>query len=228
MKTLGKTIIVHRGETFRLARKVFKDDGVTPYILSNSITNPYLIITVSSNTLAVNGKYKLNSWLDLSTYPSFRRMTPELIDNTNITDNDLPSGYNTDGKDCVFYTQDSEGTKEFYYWSINGNSGTFKPYSFVFHKYFLNVHTKDWIESQYQYEFRIVGGQKTEEYLLALYKATYPYRTYVPNDARTLYEEIKKCNPNLVKGIRWSAPLCNFFTEDILQKPQKLTIKPNI
>ena len=78
MKTLGKTIIVNRGETFVLSRKVFKDDGITPYVLSTSIVNPYLIITVSSSTYRVNGGYKTNFWLDLSTYPSFSPVAPEL------------------------------------------------------------------------------------------------------------------------------------------------------
>ena len=103
MKVLGKTIVIHRGETFRLVRKVFKDDGVTPYVLPKSIVNPYLIITVSSNTLKVDGKYKLNSWLNLVTYPSFRRTTPEVIDQLNISDNTLPEGASEDGEDCIYY-----------------------------------------------------------------------------------------------------------------------------
>ena len=226
MKTLGKTIVVHRGETFRLVRKVFKDDGVTPYVLAKSIVNPYLIITVSSNTLKVNGKYKFNSWLNLATYPSFRRTTPDLIDQSNITSNTLPEGASQDGADCIYYTQDSSGNKTFYYW--NSDTSTFKEYAFVFHKQFLNVHTKDWIESQYQYEFRIVGGLLTNDYLLDTYKAVYPDRMWVPKDPRTQYEEIAKCRPELLIGVRWSTPLCNFFTEDILQKPQKLIVKPNI
>ena len=61
MKTLGKTIIVRRGETFILSRKVFKADG-SPFVLSKSIVNPYLIITVSSNTYRLNGGYKMNYW----------------------------------------------------------------------------------------------------------------------------------------------------------------------
>lgn len=223
MRTLGRKIIVHRGETFTLTRKVFKDDGVTPFVLAKSITNPYLIITVSSNTFRVDGKYRLNSWLDLSTYPSFRRSTPEYKSSEDITNNVAPASPDNDGAGCIYYTQDTAGTKYYYYW----NGTEYKDYSFVFRKQFLNVHTRDWIESQYQYEFRLVGGQKTQPLLLDMYKGIYPDRMWIPSDARTLYEEIKKCRPDFVKNIRWSAPLANFFTEDILQRPELLIIKPN-
>ena len=236
MRTLGRKIIVHRGETFVLTRKVFKDDGVTPFVLAKSITNPYLIITVSSNTFRVDGKYRLNSWLDLSTYPSFRSQTPVYVEDTVITNNTPPSAPDNDGCGSIYYTQDTEGNKEYYYWYVTQWSddeepkplaGEYRNYSFVFHKQFLNVHTRDWIESQYQYEFRLVGGQKTQPLLLDTYKSIYPTRMWVPSDARTLYEEVKKCRPDLVKNIRWSAPLANFFTEDILQRPELLIIKPN-
>lgn len=223
MRTLGKTIYVHRGETFVLARKVFKDDGVTPFVLSMYIKNPYIIITITSNTYDINGRYKYNAWLNLSTYPSFRSITPEYVENSVISSNQLPSGKNADGKDCVFYTQDEYGNKEFYYYT----NGAYKPYRFVFHKHFLNVHTKDWTESQYRYSFRLVGGQDTHEYLLNAYKGVYPDRMHIPDDNKTLYDEIANCRPDLINNIRYSAPLVNFFTEDILQKPEKLVIMPS-
>lgn len=228
MKTLGKTIIVNRGETFVLSRKVFKDDGITPYVLSTSIVNPYLIITVSSSTYRVNGGYKINFWLDLSTYPSFRRVTPELLDISYVTEgndnyNKLPKGYKEDAKDCIFYTMSSSGQKDFYYYT----GSEYRTYSFVFTKQFLNITTRDWIESQYQYEFKIVGGQKTLPHLLNVYKGIYPYINNVPDDPRTLYYEIRKCRPDLVRQVRYSAPLVTYFTEDVLQRPEKLIIKAN-
>lgn len=228
MRTIGKTIIVHRGETFKLKRAVYKEDGVTPYVLSMNVENPYLIITVSSNNYKVDGKYKLNSWLDLSSYPSFRRTNAEYLAISYITPispnyNDLPYGYNSDGKDCIFYTQDSYGNKE--YWYYDGS--VYKEYDFTFSKQFLNIHTSQWIESQYLYEFRIVGGKRTDEYLSSLYDSVYPDRTYKPSGNFELYKEIKKCNPELVKGIRPSAPLVNFSTQDILQKPEIIIVKSN-
>ena len=225
MKTLGKTIIVRRGETFVLSRKVFKADG-SPFVLSNSIVNPYLIITVSSNTYHINGGYKMNYWLDLSKYPKFDSVTPVVITSTELSENKLPDGYTADEQlDCwqaIFYVVSS--TQRDYYYYTNGQ---YKSYSFVFTKQFLNYHTSQWIESVYQYEFRLVGGQKMEDFLLPLYKAIYPGRDWIPTDNRTLYNEIKKCRPDLVQNIRYSAPLASYFVEDILQRPEKLVIKAN-
>lgn len=234
MRVLGKKIIVQRGETFTLSCKVYKDDGVTPYILSSTIENPYIVITISSNTFNVNGRYRLNSWLDLSEYPSFRSLTPAYLSDENLEQQQLPEDANKDGKDTVYYTQDSNGNKSYYYWRVTGHddegnptTGQFDSYSFEFHKYFLHTITKDWIESQYQYEFRLVGGQDTTEILTNMYQSVYPDRMWVPTDNRTLYDEIVKCRPDLVKDLRWSAPLTNYSTVDTLQRPQLLIIKPN-
>lgn len=222
MKVVGKNIIVFRGESFSLTRKVYKNDCITPYVLSKAITNPYLIITVSSSPYKVNGGYKCNWWIDLSTYPSFKSTTPVIVDSSVISSNKLPSGYQADS--CIFYTQDSNGNKMFYYY--DSETSTYKEYSFIFHKTFSHNETNDWIESLYTYQFRIVGGNRTKNVLQGLYKALFPGQ-YVLDDNRRLYCRIKEVRPDLVKNIRFSAPLANFFTEDILQRPEKLTIKTN-
>ena len=98
-------------------------------------------------------------------------------------------------------------------------------YSFVFTKQFLECQTRDWVESQYQYTFKLIGGQKTNDVLKGMYDSIYPYRPFKPTDNLTLYNEIKKCRPDMVRNIRPSAPLANYTTEDILQRPEKLIIK---
>lgn len=223
MKVVGKSIVVHRSETFVLARQVFKDDlNHTPFVLTNSILNPYLIITISSATYKVNGGYKANFWLDLSNYKKFNSRTPVQITTSQLSLNTLPSG--STATSSIYYVVNSEGTRDFYYY----DGEAYQPYSFVFKKQFDSIITKEWIESIYQYEFRLVGGAKTVDVLTNMYKGIYPDRDWVPTDNRTLYEEIKKCRPDLVRNIRYSAPLANFFTEDILQRPEKLIIKTNV
>lgn len=222
MKVVGKNIIVFRGETFNLTRKVYKHDLVTPYVLSKAITNPYLIITVSSSPYRLNGGYKCNWWIDLSKYPSFQSTIPVIVEQSVINSNQLPQGYTADK--CIFYVQDENGNKTFYYY--NATTSKYEEYSFVFKKTFSHLETNQWIESLYTYQFRIVGGNSTKSVLQGLYRAVYPGKT-VPEDNRTLYYRIKKCRPDLVKNIRFSAPLATFFTEDILQRPEKLTVKTN-
>lgn len=222
MKVVGKNIIAFRGESFTLTRKVYKNDLVTPYVLSKAITNPYLIITVSSSPYKLQGGYKCNWWIDLSTYPSFKSTIPVIVDSEVIESNQLPEGYQADS--CIFYTQDENLNKAFYYY--DSSSSSYREYAFIFHKTFSHKETDEWIESLYTYQFRIVGGNRTKNVLQGMFKALYP-GVKVPEDNRTLYYKIKKCRPDLVKNIRFSAPLANFFTEDILQRPEKLTIKTN-
>lgn len=215
MKVLGKSIIVRRGETFVLSRKVFKDDGKTPFVLPLSIQNPYLVISVTSTAYNVEGRYKCNYWLNLEKYPKFESSTPILLTAEQFNSNALPAGCTATSN---IYTYD----KNYYMYSSDNK---YVAYSFVFTKQFLEYQTRDWVESQYQYTFKLIGGQKTNDILKGMYDSIYPYRPFKPTDNLTLYNEIKKCRPDMVRNIRPSAPLANYTTEDILQRPEKLIIK---
>lgn len=221
MRTLGRKIIVRRGETFTFTAEIFKNDGVTPYMLFDTYTNPYMVLTVSSNSLSMQGKYQLNSWLDLSTYHKFKYSEPYYVEDSVVSANTLPRGHNAG--EYLYYTQDENGIKTFYYYPSNA----YQAYSFVITKQFLNAQTKYWIESQYMYELSLTCGQFTIEVLTNTYKSIYPDREWIPTDSRQLYEEIEKCRPDLLKGIRWSAPLTNYSTMDIIQRPEPLIIKNN-
>lgn len=215
MKVLGKSIIVRRGETFVLSRKVFKDDGKTPFVLPLSIQNPYLVISVTSTAYNVEGRYKCNYWLNLEKYPKFESSTPILLTAEQFDSNTLPAACTATSN---IYTYD----KNYYMYSSDNK---YVAYSFVFTKQFLEYQTRDWVESQYQYTFKLIGGQKTNDVLKGMYDSIYPYRPFKPTDNLTLYNEIKKCRPDMVRNIRPSAPLANYTTEDILQRPEKLIIK---
>lgn len=215
MKVLGKSIIVRRGETFVLSRKVFKDDGKTPFVLPLSIQNPYLVISVTSTAYNVEGRYKCNYWLNLEKYPKFQSSTPILLTTEQFNFNTLPAGCTATSN---IYTYD----RNYYMYSSDNK---YVAYSFVFTKQFLEYQTRDWVESQYQYTFKLIGGQKTNDVLKGMYDSIYPYRPFKPTDNLTLYNEIKKCRPDMVRNIRPSAPLANYTTEDILQRPEKLIIK---
>ena len=215
MKVLGKNIIVRRGETFVLSRKVFKDDGRTPFVLPTSILNPYLVISVTSTAYNVEGRYKCNYWLNLEKYPKFESSTPILLTAEQFNSNALPAGCTATSN---IYTYD----KNYYMYSSDNK---YVAYSFVFTKQFLEYQTRDWVESQYQYTFKLIGGQKTNDVLKGMYDSIYPYHPFRPTDNLTLYNEIKKCRPDMVRNIRPSAPLANYTTEDILQRPEKLIIK---
>ena len=70
MKILNNEIVVHRNETFSIDKIVQNKDG-SPYIISNKLSNPYFLISISTTRYAQNNRYIKNYWLDLSKYPRF-------------------------------------------------------------------------------------------------------------------------------------------------------------
>lgn len=216
MKTLGTSIIINRGEVFSINREVLNDFG-EPYILDKNWPNPYILLTVSSNRFASNGKYQQLYWLDLSAYPKFEKTRPEYISDL---DNGVPSGYTADT--AVFYTI-TDGERSYYRWT-----GTvFIPYSFKFKKTFLANDTAAWIESIYLYEIAIVSGTDMYEYLRSTFIALYPGVT-PPDDKFSMWKEIYKADPKLGKQINYTSALASFGVNDVLLPPSKLIINTNI
>lgn len=220
MRMLGTTLIVNKGETFTLSKTVINSDG-SPYVMYKHWTNPYLLIKVASNVYDFEGKYIHRYWLDASSYPSFVKNKPEYISDL---DNGLPAGYSEDY--TTFYTIDEDGNRSYYYWNID----KFVPYSFKFNKTFINTDTSKWIESIYQYEILMTSGNKTIDVLQGMYTSLNRNNDgyEIPTDTRTLYYYILDRKPEWVKGVEFNAPLINYNTHDILQKPSKLIIENNI
>lgn len=231
MKTLGEKIIVRRGESFTLTREVLTNDG-KPFVLkklptdTNQVLKQYLLITVTSTSYRSQGIYRLNKWLDLSKYPSFNNtyVYPIPLTDEQYTQNEIPGSY---GADDWVYSYELNGITSYFYW--DSTTRTYKPYRFIFSTEFLHQTTREWIESQYQYSFQIVVGRPVVPILTQLWLDTYPTRNplSVPTDARTLWEDINKCNPKALKGIRYNAPICNLSLVDVLQSPEPLIIKSN-
>lgn len=70
MKIHGNEITVHRGETFTIDFSfVNKDDS--PYVVSNRVDNPYILIAVTDSKFMVADRYIKNYWLNLSNWHKF-------------------------------------------------------------------------------------------------------------------------------------------------------------
>lgn len=224
MKILGKQIIVSRGEVFVMSREVVRLDG-SPYVLRSQLENPYLLISVSSNTYRLQGKYLKQYWLDLSSYPRFEQSIITDITKQQLTDNILPDGF-TDST-CIYRYLSESGEKEYYYYVGTSPDGVYKPYSFSFVHTFLNVDTREWVDSNYQYEIRILSGETTRNYLTETFEALFP-GVEVPDLLQDIYDEICKVRPDLVQNISVTSPLANYATNDIILPPSLLTVKANI
>ena len=214
MMLLGKTIQTYRGETFGLSMEILNKDGV-PYTPLIRWKNPYLLFQVRSSQFdEKNHGHIYNFWLDLSTYPKFKSNTPEFIDGYELPE---------EGElQTLYYMLNEDGVREYYYYD-----GTqWKEYSFVVTHYFLNVFTKDWIQSTWWYTISIVTGELMKPYLKRFVKGL----KQVPDselydDTKWLYDKLKFIDKSYVTGINPEYPLVNYTTVDTLQKQNKLVVK---
>ena len=223
MRTIGNNIVVTRGEVFVLARDIVYRNGA-PYVLRSQLENPYLLITVSSNTYRMKGKYFRRYWLDLSTYPAFDTAEVKDITEEQLTSNTLPENYTA--TTCIYRFVTPAGESEYYRYVGTSPNGTYQSYSFSFVKTFLNTDTRDWVESNYLYEIQIVSGQTTVEYVTNTWNSLFSGQP-MPSTVEDMYNEIMKERPDLLEGVSLDNVLVNFTSNDIILSPSKITINAN-
>ena len=223
MKTIGNNIVVTRGEVFVLARDIVYNNGA-PYVLRSQLENPYLLITISSNTYRLAGRYFKRYWLDLSEYPKFDTTEVKDITLQQLTNHELPEGYSA--STCIYRYLSAEGESTYYRYVGQSPDGTYEEYSFSFIQTFLNSDTREWIESIYRYDIRIVSGETTQNYLTETYQTLFP-DTPIPGTIEEMYKDICKVKPELLEYVCLSAPIVNYTTNDIVLSPSKLIVDAN-
>lgn len=184
MKTFNNELVIHRGETFSMDKVVQNKDG-SPYIVSNKLQNPYVLVSVSTTRYDQNKRYLLNQWLPLSDkarfsitepidllsfkteangtvskYTSFDDVKRELVsDNENC----IVSGYIGDQfvyydyDDCVLYLQDERGVRDYKYWNLEQER--LLKYEFRITCPFTQEMTSKWIEQSYVYSITLMSGE---------------------------------------------------------------------
>ena len=184
MKTFNNELVIHRGETFSMDKVVQNKDG-SPYIVSNKLQNPYVLVSVSTTRYDQNKRYLLNQWLPLSDkvrfsitepidllsfkteangtvskYTSFDDVKRELVsDNENC----IVSGYIGDQfvyydyDDCVLYLQDERGIRDYKYWNLEQER--LLKYEFRITCPFTQEMTSKWIEQSYVYSITLMSGE---------------------------------------------------------------------
>jgi len=109
MKVFNNEITIHRGETFSMDKVVQNKDG-SPYIVSNKLSNPSILISVSTTRYDQTDRYVLNKWLRL-TNKLFNSTEPfdlmSLMTEANGTTLKYPNGFTdiTERK----YAEDNSG-----------------------------------------------------------------------------------------------------------------------
>lgn len=187
MKTFNNELVIHRGETFSMDKVVQNKDG-SPYIVSNKLKNPYVLVAVSTTRYDQNKRYLLNLWLPLTDQARFSITEPidltsfktdvngtvskyTSFDDVNIRKPVLGSG----GKDCivsgyigdrfVFYDYDdcvlyleNEQGIKEYRYWNLEHEGLLK-YEFRITCPFTQDITSQWVEQSYVYSMTLMSGE---------------------------------------------------------------------
>lgn len=184
MKTFNNELVIHRGETFSMDKVVQNKDG-SPYIVSNKLQNPYVLVSVSTTRYDQNKRYLLNQWLPLSDkvrfsitepidllsfkteangtvskYTSFDDVKREWV---SENENCIVSGYIGDQfvyydyDDCVLYLQDERGVRDYKYWNLEQER--LLKYEFRITCPFTQEMTSKWIEQSYVYSITLMSGE---------------------------------------------------------------------
>ena len=190
MKTFNNELVIHRGETFSMDKVVQNKDG-SPYIVSNKLKNPYVLVAVSTTRYDQNKRYLLNLWLPLTDQARFSITEPidltsfktdvngtvskyTSFDDVNIRKPVIGSG----GKDCivsgyigdrfVFYDYDdcvlyleNEQGIKEYRYWNLEQEGLLK-YEFRITCPFTQDITSQWVEQSYVYSMTLMSGELPE------------------------------------------------------------------
>lgn len=183
MQVHNNSIIVQRGESWTMSKKIMNKDG-SPYIVSSELQNPYWLVTVTSAIYEQKDRYVLNKWLNLNGFPRFKHTQPiELAKyGLKFTDNTLPfidldgdgenddfTGDETSGyaNIAIFYEKDLDGVTSYKYWeyinNIEGNyEGQWVSYECPIVTSFTKEITSQWKEQNYFYSITLVAGRESD------------------------------------------------------------------
>lgn len=185
MRVSGNNIMIHTGESFTIDKYFVNKDG-SPYVISNKLKNPYILISVCSNSYNTRNNYKYNQWCDVSNFYRFASTQAYQLDDDNplpsnltildpsigrITNNTGATTYYCD--DTIFVHQG-----EYYLFVYSSNpketssyAGSYVKYELRFIANFDSEITKNWSSQQYNYSITLVSGKTMHEGLTDLYAA---------------------------------------------------------
>lgn len=217
MKLRGKEIIVHRGETFSLDMVIRNRDG-TPFIISSDVSNPYVLLSVSSANYMYNSddRYLCNWWISLEKLPKFYSTKPVEID--EFTSENVA----IDGENYL-YTAVENGVRKYKYW--DKGTKTFVDYEFRIVKQFNNSETQEWIENAYVYSISFVAGQDSYTYLESIWDVSWGE---MPKDLSTAWSIATSKDSSILNVLEYDAPICNYSDVLVFIEPSKLTVLSNI
>ena len=170
MRVYADRIQVERGEEWTYDVYFQNRDG-SPYIVSNQLTNPYILVTTASSKYTQNGRYIANFWNDvIEAYHTFYCTQPiELTGSTIPTPEnglspeiqaDITAKNQTYSTYAVYKWVDPNGVAQYKYW----NGTAYEDYDFHFVMTFPTDITNQWIEQNYVFGVKLVAGTANADY----------------------------------------------------------------
>ena len=170
MRIYADRIQVERGEEWTYDVYFQNRDG-SPYIVSNQLTNPYILVTIASSKYTQNGRYIANFWNKVTeAYKTFYCTQPiELTGSTMPTPEnglspeiqaDIVAKNQTYSTYAVYKWVDPNGVAQYKYW----NGTAYEDYDFHFVMTFPTDITNEWIEQNYVFGVKLVGGTANADY----------------------------------------------------------------
>ena len=172
MRVYADRIQVERGEEWTYDVYFQNRDG-SPYIVSNQLTNPYILVTIASSKYTQNGRYIANFWNSVTeAYKTFYCTQPiELTGSTMPTpvnglsreiQDDITAKNQTYSTYAVYKWVDPNGVAQYKYW--NEETAAYEDYDFHFVMTFPTDITNEWIEQNYVFGVKLVGGIANADY----------------------------------------------------------------
>lgn len=172
MRVYADRIQVERGEEWTYDVYFQNRDG-SPYIVSNQLTNPYILVTIASSKYTQNGRYIANFWNKVTeAYHTFYCTQPiELSGITMPTPEeglsreiqlDIQAKHQTFGTYAVYKWVDTNGAAQYKRW--NDDTAAYEDYDFHFVMTFPTDITNQWIEQNYVFGVKLVAGTANADY----------------------------------------------------------------
>ena len=256
MRSSNNELTVYRNETFAIDKTVKTKSGA-PYIVSNELENPYILITVSSSKFEQKSVYKESYYLSLVDKPKFAITNPVNIKSILNAPNgeslydDFPEGLTLiedgdalvfmvgyyDGKevgfeidDAVFYVENANGIS-YKHWvpdeMVAGSTGCWEDYQFNFVKVFNKSETQRWVGQTYFYSIQLVSGKLTMNYLTEM---SYRYGVTVLSydNEQSLYGKLLNKGVKFPDGFNVNSPLAKHDYSVPLLVPTKISVLSNL
>lgn len=210
-------IVITRGESFSVDKRIVNEDG-SPYIVSNAMKNPHLLLTISSSKYNQKGRQIFRVWFPIkATFYSTNAIKLNSFGESPSYQIDIPEGVNQEDY-AVYYTE-RDGVKTYKRYIHS----SYVDYDLRLIYTFTSLFTNNLIEQDYEYSIDLVDGDAMNDKIRDLYVE---YCKGSVTKIEDMYNELK--NLDLANDLDLDKPLANITFSMPILTPKALIINNNV